>query len=92
MQPSLPGAAHDERGQVLPWVVVMIVVIVAIAGMVIDLGNAYRVHQQLQATADAAAAAGADNLPSTPNAIAAAARYSAAAGGKNSIRGAGPVA
>ena len=91
MQPSARRPAPDERGQVLPWIVVMFVVLLGMAGMAIDLGNAYRVHQQLQATADAAAAAGADNLPTSSNAIAAAAAYSAAPGGKNSIPGAGTI-
>ena len=52
-----------------------IVVLMMIAGAVIDIGNAYRVHQQLQASADAAAAAGADNLPDTCAALATAAAY-----------------
>jgi Putative Flp pilus-assembly TadE/G-like/von Willebrand factor type A domain len=91
MQPSACRPGPDDRGQVLPWIAVMFVILLAIAGMVIDIGNAYRVHQQLQATADAAAAAGADNLPSTGNAVSAAATYSAAPGGKNTITGAGTV-
>ena len=61
-------------------------------GAVIDIGNAYRVHQQLQASADAAAAAGASNLPSAAAAITAATKFSAGSGGKNPIAGAGPVA
>src|SRR5690242_579890 len=61
MQPSARRPGPDDRGQVLPWIAVMFVILLAIAGMVIDIGNAYRVHQQLQATADAAAAPGGKN-------------------------------
>ena len=82
---------RDDRGQVLPWIVVMIVVLVSMAGAVIDLGNAWRVHEQLQASADAAAAAGADNLPNQLAAVAAAKDYSSTAGGKNPIKGVGSV-
>jgi Flp pilus assembly protein TadG len=91
MQPFSGRARFDQGGQTLPLIALFAVVLLAICGMVVDLGNAYRVHQQLQATADAAAAAGADNLPNTAAAISAAATYSAAPGGKNHIPGAGTI-
>jgi Flp pilus assembly protein TadG len=91
MQPCARRKRFDESGQTLPLIALFMVILLGILGMVVDLGNAYRVHQQLQATADAAAAAGADNLPNTATAVSAASSYSAAAGGKNSIPGAGTI-
>ena len=46
-------------GQTLPLVVVFMFTMLVFAGLVIDIGNAYRVQQALQASADASAAAGA---------------------------------
>ncbi len=89
--PSTRGENHRQAGQALPLVAVFIVVLMAMAGAVVDIGNAYRVHQQLQASADAAAAAGADNLPDTSAALSAAAAFSSADDGKNPIIGAGTV-
>jgi Flp pilus assembly protein TadG len=91
MQPATRPTRFDESGQTLPLIALFMVIMLGILGMVVDLGNAYRVHQQLQATADAAAAAGADQLPNTTGAVSAAASYSAAAGGKNHITGAGTI-
>src|SRR3954464_12891667 len=60
--PRWPGSSlREQSGQALPLVAVCIIVRMAAAGLVVDLGNAYRVHQQLQASADSAAAAGATN-------------------------------
>ena len=58
----------------------------------IDLGNAYRVQQALQASTDASAAAGAGQLTMTfppigANAIAAAQKYGSQSGGSNPITG-----
>ena len=52
-------------GQTLPLVVVFMFTLLIFAGLVIDLGNAYRVQQALQASADASAAAGAGQLTLT---------------------------
>jgi hypothetical protein len=62
------------------------------AGLVIDLGNAYRVQRALQASADAAAAGGAGELtmsypPDVGDATASAIRYGSQAGGENPIPG-----
>jgi hypothetical protein len=62
------------------------------AGLVIDLGNAYRVQRALQASADAAAAGGAGELTlnypaNVGNATAAAVRYGSQSGGQNPIPG-----
>jgi len=50
---------HRERGQTLVVVAVMIVILVAFLGLVIDGGNVYAQRRQLQNAADAAALAGA---------------------------------
>jgi Flp pilus assembly protein TadG len=84
--------AGGRSGQALPLIVVFMVVLLAFAGLVIDLGNAYRVQQALQASTDASAAAGAGQLtlaypPNTGNAIARAQYYGSEPGGHNSIPG-----
>jgi hypothetical protein len=56
-------------------------------GIVIDLGHAYRVKRALQASVDAAAAAGAGQLPDPALAISTAHAYSAEDGGLNAING-----
>ena len=82
--------ASPERtssGQTLPLVVVFLLTLLLFCGAVIDIGNAYRVKQALQASADAAVAAGAGNLPNTTAASAAAHNLSAENSGKNRIAG-----
>ena len=75
--------ARDEKGQVLAFLVVVIVTLLAMAAFVVDIGYAYYVQRQLQASADAAATAGATNLPDASAAVSAAQQYSGSAGGKN---------
>ena len=70
----------------------MMLLLLLFAGAVIDIGNAYRVKDALQASADAAAAAGAGNLTATypsnaANAVAAAKTFTSATGGRNSMDG-----
>ena len=76
----------------MPLVVVFMVTLLVFCGLVIDLGNAYRVQQALQASTDAAAAAGAGQLTmsypaNATNAITQANLFGASTGGKNQIRG-----
>lgn len=90
--PRTRGARSSQLGQTLPLVVVFMFTILIFAGLVIDLGNAYRVQHALQASADAAAAGGAGELTldypaNVGNATAAAVRYGSQAGGKNPIPG-----
>jgi hypothetical protein len=68
-------------------VVVFLLTLLLFCGAVIDIGNAYRVKQALQASADAAVAAGAGNLPNTGAASAAAHNLSAESTAKNRIPG-----
>lgn len=50
---------QDESGQVLPMVTVMALGLLAMVGLVIDAGMMFAAKRDLQATADAAARAGA---------------------------------
>jgi Putative Flp pilus-assembly TadE/G-like/von Willebrand factor type A domain len=96
---SLPVVPRTHRarsgsqlGQTLPLVVVFMFTMLIFAGLVIDLGNAYRVQRALQASADAAAAGGAGELtlaypPNVGDATAAAVRYGSQSGGENPIPG-----
>ena len=92
----MSGIRWTERGggiagQTLPLVVIFMMSLLLAAGLTIDVGNAYRVKQSLQASADAASAAGAGNLPSPGGAISAASSFGSQPGGKNPIPGSGPV-
>ena len=80
-------ARRSTSGQTLPLVVVFLLTLLLFCGAVIDIGNAYRVKQALQASADAAVAAGAGNLPNTGAATAAAHNLSAENTAKNRIVG-----
>ena len=75
--------ARDESGQVLVLLVVAIVALLGIAAFVVDLGHAYYVQRSLQASADAAATAGALELPNSSAAIGVARDYSGSPGGRN---------
>jgi hypothetical protein len=78
---------RTTSGQTLPLVVVFLLTLLLFCGAVIDIGNAYRVKQALQASADAAVAAGAGNLPNTGAASTAAHHLTAENTGKNRIIG-----
>jgi Flp pilus assembly protein TadG len=56
---------HETSGQVFAWAVVSMVAILGMCGFVVDLGHAMLVNRQLQMTTNAAALAGAEDLPST---------------------------
>jgi len=85
-------ARSTASGQTLPLVVVFLLTLLLFCGAVIDIGNAYRVKQALQASADAAVSAGAGNLPNTAAANTAAHNLSAENTGKNRIPGVPNVA
>jgi hypothetical protein len=55
-----------ERGQAIVITVVFLAVLMALASAVLDVGAWYRLHRQLQTTADASALAGAHELPANP--------------------------
>jgi Flp pilus assembly protein TadG len=81
-----------SAGQTLPMVVAFMLVLLLMCGAVIDLGNAYRVRQALQASADAAVAAGAARLPDSSAASTAVHAYSSENGARNTIPGVQNVA
>ena len=70
--------ARRERGQILPLVCFMLVVLLGISAFAVDVGYAYYAKRQLQAATDAAALAGAQDLPVTATAIQTAKDYAAA--------------
>ena len=74
---------RDESGQVLVLFAISLVALLGMVGLVIDVGHAYFVQRALQSDADAAATAGANELPSAANAVATAQAYSGSEGGKN---------
>lgn len=57
---------RDQRGQAMVLTVLFLAVLLAIAAAVLDVGAWYRADRKLQATADAAALAGAQALPENP--------------------------
>jgi hypothetical protein len=75
--------AAAETGQVIPLLAVSLVVLLAFLGLVIDIGKAYYVQRSLQSAADAAALAGAADLPSTSAALATARAYGSGARMRN---------
>jgi hypothetical protein len=68
-------------------VAVLMPVILGMVGVVLDLGHAYNVQRKLQATADAAALAGAANLPNVAGAVSTASSYGAKPGEQNALGG-----
>ena len=70
--------ARSVRGQILPLVVLMLIAMLGIAAFAIDVGYAYYAKRQLQSATDAAALAGAQDLPNGTTAIATATSYAAA--------------
>jgi hypothetical protein len=72
-----------ERGQAIVLVLVLLVPLLAIVGLVIDVGYAYYAQRSLQRQADAAALAGASQLPDPNLSLTMARRYGSGSGGKN---------
>ena len=70
------GSGRSESGQAVVLSVVWMVVLIGMAGLVIDVGSWYRSQRNLQAQADASALAAAQELPdSTANATGVAKSY-----------------
>jgi hypothetical protein len=59
---------NNQRGQAMVFTILFVVVLLGMAAAVLDVGSWYRVHRQTQATADASALAGAQELPEAPSA------------------------
>jgi Putative Flp pilus-assembly TadE/G-like len=62
---TLSNLIRDTRGQALPWVTVMLVVIMGVAGFVVDLGHAMVCERLLQTSTNSAAMAAALQLPAS---------------------------
>jgi hypothetical protein len=80
---TITRRARSESGQVLVWLAVGAVSFLAMVGFVIDVGHVFNAHRELQASADAAALAGAQDLPNAGLATATALSYSSSPGKKN---------
>lgn len=59
---------RNESGQAIVLMTISLVVIMGMAALVLDVGNWYHTKRRLQGTADAAALAGAQQLPDDPSA------------------------
>ena len=76
----------QQRGQAMVLTVVFLTVLVGMAALVIDLGSWYNAQRETQAVADAAALAGAQELPDDPTAAHARANeYVTKNGGGNAV-------
>jgi hypothetical protein len=60
------NSRKNQSGQTFVLTVLFMTALVGMAALVVDLGSWFRAHRKLQATADAAALAGAQELPSSP--------------------------
>ena len=67
--------ANGERGQILPLVAIALVALLGICAFSIDVGYAYYAKRQLQSAVDAAALAGAQDLPNATLAFQTAQEY-----------------
>ena len=76
---------RDEKGQVLVLAVLAMIVLLGITGFAVDVGHAYLVQRQLQSGVDAAALAGAQELPDGTAVVNAANAYSASPTKKNAV-------
>jgi Flp pilus assembly protein TadG len=77
----------DDDGQMLPFVAVLMVAMLGMAGLAVDVGHAYLCQRELQASCDAAALAGAAVIPTssmTSTVISTATNYSSTSNAKNS--------
>src|SRR6185312_9775174 len=59
----IPRAGGSQAGQTLPLLVLFVVSLIGVSGLVIDIGGWYVQKQQVQASSDAGALAGATQLP-----------------------------
>jgi Flp pilus assembly protein TadG len=82
---SRTGALSEEQGQAVVFVLLMLVAVIAVVGFVIDIGHAYQAQRSLQGAADAAALAGAQQLPDPVMAQQTAQQFGSTATGKNHI-------
>ena len=77
--------ASDEGGQILLMTGVLMAIMIVLVALVVDIGHTRLVQRQLQAGVDAAALAGAQDLPVATAAVATANEYSPTPGSKNAV-------
>ena len=80
-----------EDGQTVVLAVIALVALLALSAFAIDVGYVYYAHRSLQASADAAALAGAQKLPDAGAALATAREFGATSTGKNQLHGVSSV-
>jgi hypothetical protein len=80
-----------EDGQTIVLAVIAMVALLALAAFAIDVGYVYYAHRSLQASADAAALAGAQKLPDAGEAKATAQEFGTSPVGKNQLKNIGSV-
>jgi Flp pilus assembly protein TadG len=83
--------ARDESGQVLILAALAMAMLLVMVALVVDIGKAYLVQRQLQASVDAAALAGAQHLPVTTEVTQVAQEYGPSQGSKNEVTVGGNV-
>jgi Flp pilus assembly protein TadG len=74
---------RDENGQAIVLLTIVLVVLMGFSALVADVGYAYYVKRSMQASADAAALAGAQDLPNATQAVTSAKQYTGEAAAKN---------
>lgn len=74
---------REERAQTAVVVAMSLVAFTAVAGLSVEAGHGYYAYQQLVASTNAAALAGAAGMPNTTTATSYVTAYSSAPGGKN---------
>jgi Flp pilus assembly protein TadG len=84
-------ALRREAGQTIVLMVVALVGLIGMVGFAVDIGYAYYTQRALQASADAAALAGAQQLPDGNAAIATASEFGTQGAGKNRLVNVGSV-
>ena len=79
---TLKSFLRDDRGQVIPWVCLMLICILGVVAMVTDIGHAMICYRELQAGTNAAALAGGQELPNSDY-VTVAEKYSSTSGDYN---------
>jgi len=85
------SSRETESGQSIVVVIFSVFALLGLTGLVVDLGYAYYAERSLQASTDAAALAGAAELPNLSTAVATADSYSGRRGAKNNTANLPPV-
>jgi hypothetical protein len=75
--------SRNESGQVLVFVAILLAAVIGLSAFVIDLGYAYYAQRSLQASADAAALAGAQELPDPAASVSVARQFGTGTTGRN---------